>query len=158
MDILTQLNAERGLITQADVEKNIEGFIPKTKTISWEELQQIQRQLVSGFTTSQLIKYSDAYGRRQKKEDEEHEMGIRKGSIGAIIRKTEWVPGISETGDEFEESALRGYDSEAFTHKQRLVLLLLRQCWQIEAQEVIESIGEVELEVRGTELELLIGK
>lgn len=158
VDILTQLNAERGLITQADVEKNIEEFTPKTKTISWEELQQIQRQLVSGFTTSQLIKYSDAYGRRQKKEDEEHEMGIRKGSIGAIIRKTEWVPGISETGDEFEESALRGYDSEAFTHKQRLVLLLLRQCWQVEAQEVIESIGEVELEVRGTELELLIGK
>jgi hypothetical protein len=158
VDILKQLDAERGLITQADVEKNIEEFKPKTKTISWDELQQLQRQLVSGFTTSQLIKYADAYGRRQKKGEEGNEAGTQKGSVGAIVRKTEWVPGISETGDDFEESALRGYDSEAFTHKQRLALLLLRQCWQIEAQEFIESTGEVELEVRGTELELLIGK
>jgi len=158
VDILKQLDAERGLITQADVEKNIEEFKPKTKTISWDELQQIQRQLVSGFTISQLIKYSDAYGRRQKNSDKYHEVGTRKSAIGAIIRKTEWVPGISETGNEFEASALRGYDSEAFTNKQRLVLLLLRQCWQVEAQEVVESIGEIELEVCATELELLIGK
>jgi hypothetical protein len=158
VDILTQLDAERGLITQADVEKNIEEFKPKTKTISWEDLQQIQRQLVTGFTTSQLIKYSNAFGRWQNREEvEEHEVSTRKASVGAIMRKTEWVPGISETGDEFDESALRGYGSEAFTPKQRLVLLLLRQCWQVEVQEVIESIGEVELEIRGTELELLIG-
>jgi hypothetical protein len=157
VDILTRLDAERGLITQADVEKNIEEFKPKTKTISWEELQRIQRQLVSGFTISQLTKYSDAYGLRQKR-DEEHEFSSRQGFTGAITRKTEWLPGISETGDEFEETPLRGYDSEAFTQKQRLALLLLRQCWQVEAQEAIESIGEVELEVRGTELELLIGK
>lgn len=158
VDILTRLDAERGLITQAEIEKNIEELKPKTKTISWDELQQIQRQLVSGFTISQLIKYSHAYGLRKKKGDEEHEFGARKESTGAIIRKTEWLPGVSETGDEFDEIALRGYDSEAFTYKQRLVLMLLRQCWQVEAQEVTESIGEVELEVRGTELELLIGK
>jgi hypothetical protein len=158
VDILTQLDAERGLITQADVEKNIEEFKPKTKFVSWDELQELQRQLVSGFTTSQLIKYSDVHGRRPQKGNEEHELDTRNDSIGAIIRRTEWAPGISETGDEFEGSSLRGYDSEAFTHKQRLVLLLLRQCWQLEAQEVVESIGEVELGVRGKELELLIGE
>jgi hypothetical protein len=158
VDILTQLDAERGLITQADVENNIGRLKPKTKTISWAELQQVQRQLVSGFTTSQLVKYCDAYGSRQKKGDEEHGGDTQEDSMGVIIRKTEWLPGISEASDEFEESDLRGYDSEAFTHKQRLALLLLRQCWHVEAQEVVESIGEVELEVRGTELELLIGK
>jgi len=158
VDILTQLDSEKGLITQADVEKNIEEFKPKTKIISWDELQKLQRQLVSGFTTSQLIKYSDAHGRRLKKRNEEPELDTRNDSIGVIRRRTEWAPGISETGDKFEESTLRGYDSEAFTHKQRLVLLLLRQCWQLEAQEVVESIGEVELGVRSIELELLIGR
>ncbi len=158
VDILAQLDAERGLITQADVEKNIEKFRPKTKTISLVELQQLQRELVSGFTTSQLIKYLDTHGRRQKKEDEEHIIGTRQEYPRAVIRRTQWMPRTSETGVEFEESSLRGYDSEAFTPKQRLVLVLLRQIWQLEAQEIVDSIGELEVEISGTELELLIGE
>jgi hypothetical protein len=158
VDILKQLDAERGLITQADVEKNIEDCRPEEKTISWTEFQHVQRQLVSGFTTSQLIKYLDAPRHRQKKVEEGCEVGTREGSRGTIIGKSQWMAQVSETGDKFEENSLRGYDSEAFTPKQRLALLLMRQCWQMEALEVIESIGEVELEIASSDLELLIGK
>ena len=68
------------------------------------------------------------------------------------------MPQVSMTGDDFEETLLRGYDSEAYTPKQRLALMLMRQCWQLEVHEIAESLGEVELEVASTDLELLISK
>jgi hypothetical protein len=157
VDILAQVQAERGIVTQADVEKNIEHFRPKTNTISWDELQQIQQQLVSGFTISQLVNYIDSREHRPEKVEKQRQAGVQEGSAGAEIRQTLWMPQISEPGASFEESHLRGYDSEAFTHKQRLVLLLLRQCWQLETQEIIDSIGELQIEIPQRELELLIG-
>jgi hypothetical protein len=158
VDILKQLDAERGLITQADVENNIEECRPKAKIISWAEFQLVQKQIVSGFTTSQLIKYLNAPRHRQKKVGAGYDVCSQEGSRRAIIRRTQWMPKVSETGDDFKENSLRGYDSEAFTPKQRLTLLLMRQCWELEAQEITESIGEVELQIASTDLELLIGK
>jgi hypothetical protein len=156
VDILAQLDAERGLVGQAEVEKSIEEFRPKSKTITWEALQSIQRQLVAGFTTSQLVKYIEAFERRKKNKEEQHGLESQDDLPGAILTKTSWVPGTSETGEEFDDGVLRGYGSEALTPKLRLVLLMLRQYWQLEAQDIIESIGEVELEIRSKELELLI--
>lgn len=158
VDILARLDAEKGLIGQADVEKSIEGFRPKSKIITWDELQSIQRQLVTGFTTSQLTIYTQAFERRKKDQEEKHEVEPSKKLVGAILRKTVWVPGISETGEEFDEDVLRGYGLEALTPKLRLVLRMLHQCWQLEVKDVIESIGEVEFEIRSEELDLLIRK
>jgi hypothetical protein len=156
VDILAQLDAERGLPGQSDVEKHIEEFMPKKKIITWDELQSIQQQLVAGFTSLQIQKYIAASKLRQGREDEQHGVQTQNELSGAILRKTSWLPGISETGEGFDESVLRGYGSEALTPKLRLVLIMLRQCWQLEAQEVVESIGEVELELRNKELDLLI--
>jgi hypothetical protein len=156
VDILASVGSKRELLEQADVEKNIEEFKPKTKTITWDELQSIQRQLAAGFTTMQITKYIEAFRRRQKAEKEKDGLESRNHLSSAILRQTSWVPGISETSEEFDDSVLRGYRSEALTPKLKLALLMLRQCWQLEAQDVIESIGEVELELRNEELELLI--
>jgi Mitochondrial inner-membrane-bound regulator len=160
VDILAQLDAERGLISQAEVEKNIEELMPKgdAKGVSWAELRGIQEQLVSGFTVTQLVKYIDSFKARSDTAKSRDEDQHKAGPLGPIRRKTAWMAGISETGGYFEENSLRGYGSEAFTPKQRLVLQLLRQCWGIEVQEVTESIGEIELELEQTELELLISR
>lgn len=155
-DILAQLDAERGFIGQSDVEKSIEEFKPKTNTITWDELQSIQRQLAAGFTVSQLVKYIEAFEHRQKYDENQHGSETPGNSSGAILRKTRWVPGITESGNEFDDGIVRGYQSEALTPKLRLVLFMLRQCWQLEAEDITWSIGEVELEIRKGELELLI--
>lgn len=73
-----------------------------------------------------------------------------------IIRESPWMPGTSDQGDHFDESALRGYVSESFTPKQRVVMNLMRLCWNIEAKKFSTSVGEVELVVGSADLELLI--
>ncbi len=160
VDILAQLDAERGLVGQDEVERNIEELTPKqsARLVSWEELQSIQQQLVTGFTMSQLLRYRESIEAREKlamARDEEH---TQEKALSAVVRKTEWMPGTSDSGEVFEERPLRGYRSEAYTPKQRLVLLLLRQHWRLEARDVTESTGEIELELRSTELELLISR
>ena len=158
VDILAQLDAERGLIGQAEVEKNIEELKPKDpqKPITWDELQVIEQQLVNGFTVSQLVRYIGSFEERRKVRGLSDVVKTQKKYPGPIIEESQWMPGKSENGEEFEESLLRGYGSDAFTPKQRLVLQLLRQCWHLEVREVIESIGEVELKIGGAELELLL--
>jgi hypothetical protein len=158
VDILAQLDAERGLIGQAEVEKNIEELKPKDfpKPITWDELQVIEQQLVHGFTVSQLVRYIGSFEERQKAKILSDVGKTQKKYPGPIVEESKWMPGISENGEEFEESLLRGYGSAAFTPKQRLVLQLLRQCWHLEVREVIESIGEIELKMGSAELELLL--
>jgi hypothetical protein len=158
VDILEQLNAERGLIDQTEVEKNIEELKPRgsQKLVTWDELQSIEQQLVNGFTVSQLVRYIGSFEERRKAEKLFDTSKINNEKLEPIIRRTAWMPGTSESGEDFEESLLRGYGSEAFTPKQRLVLQLLRQCWQLEVSEICESVGEVELEVQPVELELLL--
>lgn len=158
VDILAQLDAERGLIGQGEVEKNIDELKPKDpqKPITWDELQVIEQQLVNGFTVSQLVRYIGSFEVRQKTKIPSNVGKTQRECQGPIIEETNWMPGISENGEEFDKSLLRGYGSDAFTPKQRLVVQLLRQCWHLEVREVIESTGEVELKMGSAELELLL--
>lgn len=153
VDILARLDAERGLIGQAEVEQNIEELRPDEdkRVVTWEELKAVEQQLLSGFTTNQLVRYIGNFEQQQKAQRARED-----GQAEGFVRKTLWMPGISDTGDHFEESLMRGYGSDAFTSKQRLVLQLLRHCWQLEVRELVDTIGEVEVEIRPMELELLI--
>lgn len=183
MDMLAELNEERGLIGRDEVNQNIDTLRPPARILSWEEIREVENLLSEGFTASHLLDYiQDSEKQRMaeiKKQaklsmeteiDEEGETAApratendksvtkrchKKGG-NFTMKQSAWMPGISEQGESFEESALRGYVSEAFTPKQRVVMHLMRSCWNIEAKELLSSIGEIELQLDSADLELLI--
>jgi len=185
MDMLAELNDERGLIGRDEVNQNIDSLRPPARILSWEEIREVEKLLSEGFTMSHLLDYiQDSEKQRMaaqniKKQaklsmeteiDEEGETAAlratendksvtkrrHKKGENFIMEQSAWMPGISDQGEYFEESALRGYVSEAFTPKQRVVMHLMRSCWNIEAKELLSSVGEIELVLDSADLELLI--
>ncbi|KFY22404.1 hypothetical protein V493_06617 [Pseudogymnoascus sp. VKM F-4281 (FW-2241)] len=177
VDILAQFNSERGLIGRDEVNDNIETLRPQGKVLSWADIRVIEDQLSGGFTMAQLLYYiesterqrmaalaeSTASGTKDGKaakdmaeSDEPVVHAVEVNDQNIILRQSPWMPGTSDQGDGFDESSLRGYISEAFTPKQRVALNIIRLCWGIESQELVSSVGEMELQVNSTDLDLLL--
>jgi hypothetical protein len=156
IDILGQLEEERGLVGWEEVEENINAFRPKNDDVAtWDDINELVRQLQNGFTTSQMEKYIQTFeGKRDPERPPAPWYSKEKGA--SISRITPWQPGISPIQEYFDNDPLRGYYLESHTSKQRVVLRLLRECWMLELPELVEGIGQFEMLVRGRELEVLL--
>ncbi|KAH7308803.1 mitochondrial inner-membrane-bound regulator-domain-containing protein [Rhexocercosporidium sp. MPI-PUGE-AT-0058] len=155
IDILSQLEEERGLVGQEEVESNIEAFRPANERQSWEDINELVKELQDGFTMSQLQRYIRNFeGRRDPESPLEEWVTSKKDA--KILRITPWLPGVSEIKDHFDNDPLRGYFLPSHTVKQRVVLQLLRECWMLELPELVDGIGQFEIEVHKEDLELLL--
>jgi hypothetical protein len=165
VDILERLDQERGLVGQEEVEANIESCRPGPagSVYEWREFREAEQKLATGFTMAQLVSYVQNHEmkrlqqvRRDVVSKEGSKVKETRETNKVIIKASEWMPGVSEEGEEFEESSVRGYGSEAYTQKQKLALQLMRLCWHVSAREVEESVGEMELKLSEQNLGLLI--
>lgn len=161
VDILKTLDSERGLIDQAQVNRNIDELRPSGEgQVSWEDFQAVEKELNGGFTTTQLSAYIAAQKEQRDEGKRIYQYDLdqtekQQGSSKAVV--SDWMPGRSDENAPFQISWLRGYVAdESFTQKQKLVVLLMRQCWNLEVVEVIHGPGELEIYVPGQELELLV--
>lgn len=157
IDILGQLAEESGLAGWKEVEKNIDGFRPASKRQTWDEFNDLVRALQEGFTSGQLQTYIESFKEKQKPEEPKSEWTTLAPDAG-LRRVTPWMPGVSELQETFDNDPLRGYFLESHTAKQRLVLQLLRECWLLELPELLDGIGQFEVEVSSGDLELLLRK
>lgn len=155
IDILAQLDSERGLADWEEVEANINEIRPKEGDgpRNWEEFDKLVRILQEGFTVSQLARYIQVHGKSQQDLLKEQ---TPKDPESRILRRSPWLPDVSKPGEQFDESPTRGYYWKSHTSKQRLVLLLVRDCWNLEVPELANGIGEVEVYISGDDLELLL--
>lgn len=153
IDILATLDEERGLVGWEEVESNIndfrpiDGHHPQTR----EEFSDLLTGLQSGFTVSQLARYLQIHGRKDLADPEPITASL-------ALRISPWIPGISESDERLDNDHLRGYDLESYTTKQRLVLRLLRECWKLELPFVEEGIGQIEVDIKAGDLDLLLGE
>jgi hypothetical protein len=154
IDIMARVNAERGLPSQTEINANLDEIRPKSSILSSEEFKLVEDQLNTGFTVAQL---SDYVKRFRKIELDTKDVGDKLSAKG-MMWTLGWMPGLSDSESSFDEDLLRGYVSAAHTAKQRAVLHLLRQCWNIQIAEVVESLGEIELHLSRQKLELLLSK
>ncbi|KAG4437480.1 hypothetical protein IFR05_007035 [Cadophora sp. M221] len=155
IDILGQLEEERGLVGQQEVDSNIDAFRPANERQSWEDINELVKELQDGFTMSQLQRYIRKFeGRRDPERPLEAWVTSQKDA--KILRITPWMPGVSEIQDHFDNDPLRGYFLPSHTVKQRVVLQLLRECWMLELPELVDGIGQFEIEVHKEDLELLL--
>jgi hypothetical protein len=156
IDILGQLEEERGLVGWAEVQRNIDAFKPNNDEVTtWDSIHELVRGLQNGFTISQLEKYIETFeGKRDPESPRAPWYTKEKGA--PIFKITPWQPGVSPIKEYFDNDPLRGYYLESHTSKQRMVLRLLRECWMLELPELVEGIGQFEMLVRGRELEALL--
>lgn len=158
----------------------------RTYAMTWEEIMELEKKLTSGFTKTQMMAYIQDYEAKkqkaaaqqeaEKKEEEEEveeedkdfkiadwlsttETQLAKpGEEFAphILNETRWMPGRSEHGHFFEDSALRGYTSDAATAKSKVAMFIIRSCWRIRCKEYDSVVGEIEVKLAPEDLELLL--
>lgn len=157
IDIEQQLNEERGLVGQDEVNENISSLKPKPgqEPSSWDEINCLVRELQDGFTTHQLQLYIKKHTQEPDAAEFEWEESIKGASI---LRITPWLPGTSKIEHIFDADPLRGYFLDSHTAKQRIILHLLRDCWGVELPELAEGIGQFEIQVKAEDLDLLLRK
>ncbi|KAG0651571.1 hypothetical protein D0Z07_1726 [Hyphodiscus hymeniophilus] len=152
VDILARLDEERGLVGWEEVVRNINEFRPTDgrRPETREQFSELLTGLQNGFTVSQLAKYLQNY--REKDLDD-----LSPVTSSLAVRISPWIPGISGSEAPLDSDHLRGYDLPSYTTKQRLVLRILRECWKVELPFVEEGIGQIEVEVKPQDLDLLLG-
>jgi len=149
INILAELDNERGLVGRKEVEENINQFRPQKgkEPQTEEDFNNIVQEIQASFTSSQLARYIQA-----------HEKGVPKLAGDALITGiTPWTPGISKSKDPLDEED-RGYSFSSYTGKQRLALRLVRHCWNLGLPQLEEGIGEIEVELRPRDYYLLLRK
>ena len=157
IDILGQLEDERGLVGWNEVESNITGLRPKDGQLeTWDDFNELVKQLQDGFTIAQLARYTVEFG-RSREPDNSSWCGVSDVGRGKVLTSTPWMPGISQIEDHFDRSPLRGYSLESHTSKQRVVLKIMRECWDVSLPELIDGIGQFELGIREEDMDALLG-
>ncbi|TGO87043.1 hypothetical protein BPOR_0255g00080 [Botrytis porri] len=156
IDILARLQSERGIVSAEDIEAHINECKPAEGTIqTWDDFNGLVQLLQRSFTNPQMKKYIQSY------PEEERMRKVPSLGVGilydenAISRATPWVPEISPINQPVDDNPLRGYSPASYNSKQNMAVRILRECWQIEVPELVDGIGEVEVQVQIQDLDFL---
>lgn len=162
VDIESLIMKEMGTVDPKEVNKSIDGLKKGLAPQTWEELNEVVWVLSEGFTYSQLLRYLEFASARAEKEkpledqpDSAHTTTFPSRHISNV---TSWMPGVSDLSDHFEEDPLRGYYMPSHTAKQKLALKVVRECWQWELPEVSEGLGQFEVQMSKSDLDLLTSR
>ncbi|CAL3964369.1 unnamed protein product [Diplocarpon coronariae] len=156
IDILGRLAEERGLVGQREVDRNIDNFRPKNERQTWEEVNDILRKMQDGFTMTQVNRYIEEFKRREDERPLREIRIHRSNANDGNMLVTPWAAGVSEIQDRFVQGPGRGYLLESHTIKQRAIMRLLRECWNLEISDLADGIGQFEIEFRKEHLELFL--
>jgi hypothetical protein len=168
VDIMARLNKERGLMSQTEVEQNINEFRPKKdeEPKSRTEFNNLVDKMQAAFTSFQLEQYIGSFeGRRTLQPSTESSPAPLPSVTPStphpsnnvlVLEETPWIAETTDpTGYLEEKLSLRGYALASHTTKQRLVVQLLRECWMLELPDVLVSLGHIDLLLRPGDMELL---
>lgn len=154
IDILATLDSERGLPGQQEVADNINQFRPKEGEgpQDWNAFNSLVTDIQASFTVSQLARYIQSFARSHR----DHLLTPRDRQL--IPRISPWMPETSPTTQRSDGNYTRGYSLASYTNKQILALKILRECWKVELPDMEAGVGEVELELKSKDYDLLISK
>jgi len=164
IDILEQVQEERGLISQEEVVENINEFRPEKdkEPQHWDDFNTLVQSLQESFTVPQLEKYIQSFENKQAEDSCPHTVTWSPLSDDLIeeivLERSPWIPSIGDSvGQDYKQSS-RGYTLASHTSKQRVVIQLIRQCWKLSVPELDGGIGSMEVRMRVTHLNLLLSR
>ncbi|KZF22173.1 hypothetical protein L228DRAFT_261382 [Xylona heveae TC161] len=161
-DLLDSIEAERGLVGEDGVRRNIERNRPPTSSrlIPKTTFNEILKSLQDGFTSSQLLQYINLFpppldetqseGVRDKEKPEKKEEARTK-----ILEMSNWTLGERPFLSYPFDIPTASDDSKT---KAALATRILRKLWKVEIREEIESIGELYLRLQSSDLAMLLGE
>jgi hypothetical protein len=134
-----------------DILLNIHELKPKdTHILTDKQFNGLRNTLNNGFTVAQLVHYLKEYEaiRRLTGEDEHI-----PETPPWVLEHQSWAPTVATAGD--IEPHLQGYISRSMTPKKRLAVRLMRECWDVSNQKVLDKDGYLSIQLRDVEFELL---
>ncbi|KAI3398590.1 hypothetical protein diail_8938 [Diaporthe ilicicola] len=162
---------EQESLNPDNVIENIHGLKPKRHIVSEREFMSLFKTLLNGFTTIQLEKYvwwhreqpilemikDEVFGEDETSSKEPRipeDVLDKKREYAWMIEQAHWAPHVDGALKE-ARYPLTGYVMKSMTPKQRLVIQLVRECWDVSIQELLDGNGSVDIRVRDLEFKLL---
>lgn len=154
-----------------DVVKNIHGLKPERQMVSAREFKSLFSTLLDGFTILQLEKYvvwhrelsilerikDDVFGEKETPTEEPtiaEDVLPKRREYAWMTEQAHWTPHVDGAVPE-AQYPLAGYITKKMSPKQRLVIQLMRECWDISIRELLDGNGYVDIQVRDLEFKLL---
>lgn len=155
-DVTKSTDQEESLSLEAVLE-NIEELRPTDRILPAREFKAIFDTLRDGFTAFHLESYVELDQRRRAEGDERPYLGDQPEHIKErpwIVSQGHWTPEV-EGAVEDMDYRLKGYILKSMPPKQRLVMQLMRECWDMSVQELLYGLGVLDVKVRALEFKLL---
>lgn len=165
VDIGKRLDEERGIVSPDQVYQSINELRPgdgqEKVSMSWEEFNKHVKVLSEGFTTAQIQAYIERFKQENEKRSSQDVIpGPEEDqpSDEMLFEMRPWRPGVTSNGDSFHFDPLQGYAVSSYTSKQKVALQIVRECWEVEATDLVEGIGQFEVILKEQDLRLLLGE
>ncbi|KAH6855222.1 mitochondrial inner-membrane-bound regulator-domain-containing protein [Chaetomium sp. MPI-CAGE-AT-0009] len=135
-----------------DILLNIHELRPKdTKILSKKKFAQLKKTLMEGFTGAQLARYFKEYETLRRLSEEENS---DPEEAPWVLERQSWAPTVAN-GAEDVGPHLVGYVTRGMAPKTRLVVKIIRECWDVSSQEVLDRDGYLSIRLRDVEFSLL---
>ncbi|POS78322.1 hypothetical protein DHEL01_v203283 [Diaporthe helianthi] len=162
---------QQEILSPDEVMKNIHGLKPERRIVSAREYKSLFNTLFDGFTISQLGKYvvwhreqpiletikDEVFGEDNAISEEPAipaGMPPKHRDYAWMTDEAHWTPHVDGAVEE-AHYPLAGYIMKSMPPKQRLVVQLLRECWDISIQELLDGNGRIDIRLRDMEFKLL---
>lgn len=152
IDPASLLLDEDAAAASEDILVNIHELKPtETRILTDKQFDNLRNTLIEGFTNTQLAQYIREYERmRQLSEDDEPTPEANPW----ILERRPWAPAIKNAARDIEPH-LEGYITKGMAPKKRLAVRLMRECWGVSNQNVLDLDGYLTIRLRDVEFSLL---
>lgn len=143
-----------------EIMENLDELRTEHRIMPSREFRNVFDTLMKGFTSYQLEIYVERYLTRLEEGDETPLLGVVPDVFKAlpwIREQSVWTPEVKDAVQEVDHP-LKGYVLKSMRPKQRLVMQLMRECWGMSVQELMDGQGMLEVRVRDQEFKLLTCK
>ncbi|KAK3941918.1 hypothetical protein QBC46DRAFT_381263 [Diplogelasinospora grovesii] len=153
VDLIQALEKEGSDPDLEEVLLNIHELQPsETRLLSEKDFRALKETLTQGFTKGQLDVYIAQFQSAARKSAQE---ACLSTDPAWVLERRPWIPVVDESHNGVDP-ILRGYVSKSMPPKERLVVRLMRECWDLSSQDVINHQGYLDVKLREIEFKLLL--
>ncbi|KAK0669563.1 rmp1 protein [Cercophora samala] len=122
------------------------------RVLSEEEFSTLKDTLMRGFTVPQLSAYIETWNSARQFKDPAEK--TTTATPAWILETRPWVPAIENPPLDMDGKLL-GYIAQGAPRKEKLVMQLMRLCWDLSCSNVQEEQGHLDVKLRKAEFDLL---
>ncbi|KAK4155169.1 mitochondrial inner-membrane-bound regulator-domain-containing protein [Chaetomidium leptoderma] len=135
-----------------DILLNIHELKPvDTQVLTDKEFRELRQTLLGGFTNTQLAHYIREYKTIQRHTQADEHV---PEELPWVLERQPWAPTVANAASDIEPH-LDGYITKTMAPKMRLAVRLMRECWDVSNEKVLDLDGYLSIRLRDVEFSLL---